>query len=225
MMAVTHVDPETALDTLVAAGAVDEAPDGSLSTTDEFERTLAVYHDIYGAVSTEEFHQTVVDLFGVNPESVEAHLDEYDVEQADVVAYLAAQSFLDIPVEQDLLAVMAGLLVEITPSSPVPDELTELDDEMYEAYLDAHPDTVVIVWRRFCEPCDVMKTALDDILERVPEGVVVAGVDGEATDDFCLQFDVEAAPTVLCFRGGELREHESGRQSPDEVAGVFDRVY
>ncbi|RDZ65376.1 thioredoxin [Haloferax sp. Atlit-12N] len=226
-MAATDIDadPETALETLIEAGAVDEAPDGTLSTTEEFEKTLAVYHDIYGAVSTEEFHQTVSDLFGVAPENVEARLDEFGVTRADVVAYLAAKSFLDVPVEQDSLLVMAGLLVEMTSSSPVPSALDELDDGTFESYLADHPDAVVLVWRRFCEPCDAMKEDLDAILDRVPDGVAAAGVDGEAADEFCRRFDVESAPTVLCVRDGELRERASGRQTPDEVSGLFDRVY
>ncbi|MBC9985685.1 thioredoxin [Haloferax sp. AS1] len=226
-MAATDIDadPETALETLIAAGAVDEAPDGTLSTTAEFEKTLAVYHDIYGAVSTEEFHRTVSELFGVAPENVEARLDEFGVTRADVVAYLAAKSFLDAPVGQDLLLVMAGLLVEITPSSPVPDALDELDDDFFESYLAAHPDAVVLVWRRFCEPCDAMKADLDAILDRVPDGVAAAGVDGEAADEFCRRFDVDSAPTLLCVRDGELRERASGRQTPAEVAAVLDRVY
>ncbi|RDZ37378.1 MULTISPECIES: co-chaperone YbbN [unclassified Haloferax] len=226
-MAATDIDadPETALETLIAAGAVDEAPDGTLSTTAEFEKTLAVYHDIYGAVSTEEFHRTVSELFGVAPENVEARLDEFGVTRADVVAYLAAKSFLDAPVGQDLLLVMAGLLVEITPSSPVPDALDEFDDDSFESYLAAHPDAVVLVWRRFCEPCDAMKADLDAILDRVPDGVAAAGVDGEAADEFCRRFDVDSAPTLLCVRDGELRERASGRQTPAEVAAVLDRVY
>ncbi|ELZ72727.1 thioredoxin family protein [Haloferax volcanii] len=226
-MAATDIDadPETALETLIEAGAVDEAPDGTLSTTAEFEKTLAVYHDIYGAVSTEEFHRTVSELFGVAPENVEARLDEFGVTRADVVAYLAAKSFLDAPVGQDHLLVMAGLLVEITPSSPVPDALDELDDDSFESYLAAHPDAVVLVWRRFCEPCDAMKADLDAILDRVPDGVAAAGVDGEAADEFCRRFDVDSAPTLLCVRDGELRERASGRQTPAEVAAVLDRVY
>ncbi|ELZ73237.1 thioredoxin [Haloferax prahovense DSM 18310] len=224
-MAATHADPETALETLIAAGAVDEAPDGTLSTTPEFEQTLAVYHDIYGAVSTEEFHRTVSDLFGVAPENVEERLDEFGVTRADVVAYLAAKSFLDVPVEQDSLLVMAGLLVEMTSSSPVPAALDELDDDTFESYLADHPDAVVFVWRRFCEPCDAMKEDLSAILDRVPDGVAAAGVDGETADEFCRSFEVDAAPTVLYVRDGELRERASGRQTPDEVAGFFDRVY
>lgn len=142
-----------------------------------------------------------------------------------MVAYLAAKSFLDAPVGQDLLLVMAGLLVEITPSSPVPDALDELDDDSFESYLAAHPDAVVLVWRRFCEPCDAMKADLDAILDRVPDGVAAAGVDGEAADEFCRRFDVDSAPTLLCVRDGELRERASGRQTPAEVAAVLDRVY
>ncbi|KAB1189024.1 MULTISPECIES: thioredoxin family protein [Haloferax] len=224
-MAATHSTPESALDTLIAAGAVDEAPDGTLTTSDEFEKTLAIYHDIYGAVSEEEFNNTVVELFGLDPDDVEAQLAEHDVGRADVVAYLAAQSFLDVPVGQDMLVLMANLLVEITPSSPVPAELTELDDDSYESFLAANPDAVITVWRRNCTPCDVMKEDLGDILEQVPEGVAVAGVDGEATGDFCRAFGVDAAPSFLWFRDGDLKEHESGRRSPVELSNVFDRVY
>ncbi|SEK47562.1 thioredoxin family protein [Haloferax larsenii] len=224
-MSATHPDPETALDTLIAADAVDEAPDGSLTTTEEFEKVLAIYHDVYGAISTEEFHQTVVDLFDVDPDSVEAHLEAYDVGRTDVVAYLAAQSFLDVPVGQDLLTVMASLLVEITPSSPVPDHLSELDDDAFEAFLESNPNAIVTVWRRFCTPCDGMKDDLDEILDRVPADVAVAGLDGEATDDFCRRYEVDTAPTVLCFRDGELRESASGRTSPDDVERLVDRVY
>ncbi|WP_396610272.1 thioredoxin family protein [Haloferax sp. S1W] len=224
-MSATHADPETALDTLISAGAVDEAADGTLTTTEEFEKVLAIYHDIYGAVSTEEFHQTVVDLFGVDPDSVEAHLEANGVDRTDVVAYLAAQSFLDIPVGQELLTHMASVLVQITPSSPVPDALPELDDDSSEAFLDSNPDAVITVWRRFCTPCDAMKEDLDEILESIPASVAVAGLDGEATDDFCRTFDVDSAPTVLCFRDGELQESASGRMSPDGVARLVDRVY
>ncbi|WP_411968155.1 thioredoxin family protein [Haloferax sp. YSSS75] len=218
-------DPETALETLIAAEAVEEASDGTLSTTEEFEKTLAIYHDIYGAVSTAEFHNTVAELFGLDAETAEERIEEFEVGREDVVAYLAAQSYLDVPVEQDLLIVMAGLLVEITPSSPVPEQLTELDDDSYEAFLDENPDAVVTVWRRNCAPCDKMKAELDAILERVPDGVAIAGVDGEAVGDFCRAFDVDAAPSVLCFGDGDLKEHESGRRTPDEVSDIFGRVW
>ncbi|WP_416839095.1 thioredoxin family protein [Haloferax sp. DFSO52] len=218
-------DPETALETLISAGAVDEAPDGTLSTTADFEKTLAIYHDIYGAVSTEEFNNTVAELFGLDPETATERIDEFGIEREDVVAYLAAQSYLDIPVEQNLLIVMAGILVEITPSSPVPAELRELDDDSYEAFLDDNPDAVVTVWRRNCAPCDEMKAEMDAILERVPDGVSIAGLDGEAAGDFCRTYDVDAAPSVLCFLDGDLKEHESGRRSPDELSDIFGRVY
>ncbi|KAB1196871.1 MULTISPECIES: thioredoxin family protein [Haloferax] len=220
-----HADPETALDTLIAAGAVEEAPDGTLTTTDEFEKTLAIYHDIYGAVSNEEFENTVAELFGLDSETANERIEKFDIGREDVVAYLATQSFLDIPVEQDLLVVMAGLLVEITPSSSVPEELTELADDTFEAFLEENPDAVITVWRRNCAPCDAMKEELDALLERVPDGVAIAGVDGEEVGEFCRTFDVDAAPSILCFRAGDLKEHESGRRSPDEVSDIFGRVY
>lgn len=224
-MAATHPDPETALDTLIAAGAVDESADGTLTTTEPFEKVLSLYHDVYGSVSTEEFHTTVTDLFGIDPAVVETRIDELEIDRTDVVAYLALKSFFERPVDQELLAVMAEVVVEITPSSCVPDVITELDDDSYASFLDANPDAVLTVWRRFCDPCEAMKEDLEDVLDRLPAGVTIAGVDGEATDNFCRTFDVGSAPTLLCFADGELVEIESGRQSVAEVQQLLDRVY
>lgn len=146
-MIATNIDasPETTFKTLIAAGVVDGVPDGTLSTMVGFEKMLIVYYDIHGAVSTEGFYRTISELFGVAPENVEARLDEFGVARADVVVYFVAKSFLDASVGQDLLLAITDLFVEIAPSSPVPDALDELDGDLFESHLAAHPDTVVLM--------------------------------------------------------------------------------
>ncbi|WP_410765275.1 thioredoxin family protein [Haloferax sp. DFSO60] len=224
-MATAHTDPETALDTLIEAGAVDESDSGELTVTDEFQKVLALYHDIYGAVSNDEFYSTVGDIFNLSPDEAEVEVDKRGISREDVIAYLAAKSFLDIPVEQELLSVMASIIVELEPSSSVPEGMFELTDSTYESFLDVNDEAVVTVWKRFCEPCDAMKAELDEILDRLPSDVAVAAVDGEAQDDFCQAFDITAAPTVACFRDGSLVEQESGQMTPDEVEEFVARSF
>ncbi|MFC6724147.1 hypothetical protein ACFQE1_07120 [Halobium palmae] len=68
-------------------------------------------------------------------------------------------------------------------------------------------------------------TVGDEILAAVPEGVAVAGVDGEDCFDFRLEYEVNAAPAVVCLRDGEHRLTETGRRSPAAFAELFDGVY
>jgi thiol-disulfide isomerase/thioredoxin len=218
-------DPEAALDRLIDAGVVDEDDDGTLATTEAYERTRAVYHDTYGGADAETLATTLADVFGVDADTAAAYVDDHDVGPQDLVAYLSLQSELDPVPDRATLATMASLVVEIGPGSPVPDRLEALDDEGYESFLNANPDALVTVWKTGCHPCDAMKDDLDEILERVPEGVAVAGVDGESVPSFRLEYGVDSAPAVLAFVDGELVESLSGRRSPFALGQFFSVVY
>lgn len=225
MSANANVDLEAALDRLVEAGVVDEADDGALTTTAEYERARSVYNDTYGHADEETLTKALSDLFGVDVDTAATYVDENDVGPADLVAYLSLQSVLDPVPDRQTLAVMAALVVDIDPGSPVPDQLEEHDDDSYEAFLEEHPDAVLTVWKTGCHPCDAMKDDLDEILERVPDGVAVAGLDGESVPSFRLAYGVDSAPAVLAFESGELVESLSGRRSPYALEQFFSVVY
>jgi thiol-disulfide isomerase/thioredoxin len=220
-----NVDVESALDRLVDADAVDEADDGTLTTTTAFEDTRRVYHDTYAHMGEEGFHSTVADLFDIDRDEVAAHVDATGITREELVAYLSIQSFLDDPPDRGTLAVMADIVVQIGPGSPVPSAVREVTDEDYETFLDAEPEAIVTVWKHGCDPCDAMKEEFDAILDAVPDGVAVAGVDGEAAADFRRSFDVSAAPAVLLFHDGDLQRTLTGRKSPAELAEAFESVY
>ncbi|AZH25134.1 thioredoxin family protein [Haloplanus aerogenes] len=131
----------------------------------------------------------------------------------------------DDDVDDERLATMASLVAEISPGSPVPERVEELDDESWRAFLDDHPDAVVTVWRHDCAPCEALKEDLDAVLSELPDGVAVAGVDGESVPNFRRTFDVDSAPAVCCFCGGDLADTLTGRQSTDTYADRFAELY
>lgn len=220
-----NVDVESALDRLIDADAVDEADDGTLTTTTAFEDTRRVYHDTYAHMGEEGFHSTVADLFDIDRDEVAAHVDATGITREELVAYLSVRSFLDDPPDRGTLAVMADIVVQIGPGSPVPSAVREVTDDDYETFLEAEPEAIVTVWKHGCDPCEAMKEEFDAILDVVPGGVAVAGVDGEAAADFRRAFDVSAAPAVLLFRDGDLQRTLTGRKSPAELADAFESVY
>jgi len=211
---------ESALDRLVETGVVDERPDGTLVTTEEFEAARRVYRDTYANADDAQFRRTVAETFGVSETSATDRIDDGAVTREDLVVTLSLRAVID-ETNEERLAAMATLVGEITPASPVPEGVRELDDEEWTAFLADHADAVVTVWRRDCAPCDALKDELDAVLGALPDGVAVAGVDGESVPDFRRAFDVNTAPAVCCFRDGDLVTTVTGRESPSRYAEAF----
>jgi len=241
---------EDALDHLVDAGLVAERDDGGLVTTEEFESARRVYRDTYGTVDDAAFRQTVADVFGVDEGTAAERIESGAITRDDLVAYLSVRSAFDgeasetprepgetgdgaeprsagsrPEADDERLATMATLVAELSPGSPVPERLTELDDDSWRDFLADHPDAVVTVWRHDCAPCEALKEDLDGILSELPDCVAVAGVDGDSVPDFRREFGVDAAPAVCCFRDGDLVATLTGRQSPDAYADRFADCY
>lgn len=224
-------DPSETLDRtelvgrLVEAEVLTERADGQLVARPEFERVHDTYRRKHRNTDDEAFRDAIADAFWIDPEEAAARIEETGVTRAELAAYEALRAFLDDDPETVELASMAAIVVGANPPSPVPDALTELDDETYEPYLDAHPDVVVFAWKRDCPPCEAMKEELGDILDALPDDHAVAGVDGGLSAGFRAEFDLTVAPSVLCFRGGDPVETAEGRQRPDDVAALVERVY
>lgn len=224
-MAAIDTDPEDAVDRLIEAGIVHEAADGTLTRTESFQETQAIYHDTYAALGTDTLQENIVDVFDVSPEAAAERIERGEVTQQDLIAYLALQSDLDPVPEQETLAVMSEIVTQLGSASPVPAALDEIDDETAEAFLSANPDAIVTVWKRFCDPCDEMKADIDAILERIPDHVAVAGIEGEACDEFVNRYEATAAPALVVFRDGTHQRTATGRRDPAGVSTIVDELF
>lgn len=218
-------DTDALLDRLIDAGVVVEHDDGTLETTPEYEETRSVYHDTYAGIPEREFHDTLIEVFDLDPETADEEIAQQGVTRDELVAFLALRSFLEEPPETLRLAMLARLTATVAPASAVPPALREVDDGEYRSFLDEHPDALLTVWKTNCAPCDAMKGDLAEILDAVPDGVAVAGVDGGVVSEFRQEFEVNAAPAVLYFRDGSLVESETGRKTGDELVDRFAEIY
>ena len=212
-------DPEALFDALVEEDVLAVGDDGEVRPTDAFEDTQAIYHDSYLGVGEREFHEAVAATFGLPDADAAADLvAERGIDRGEFVCYLAVKSHLDRAVAPEDLAAMAGMVWEAVPDSPVPPAVADVTDDP-ESFLDDRDRAVVSVWKRFCDPCDALKADLDAVLSAVPDGVAVAGVDGEVAGEFCETHGVEAAPRFVAADGPERRTvHET---DADEVAAAL----
>jgi thiol-disulfide isomerase/thioredoxin len=223
---IENLTPEERYELLVDVGVFVENEDGTVEVSEAYDAERGVYHDTYGDASDERFHETLADLFDLTVEEAAEQAAELGITREELVAYFALRGYFkrqatDVEVAHAELLAMAGQAAGVAPTSPVPDAMPELDDEGYERFLEEHPDAVLFVWKLHCQPCDAMKSDLEAILEAVPEGVAVAGVDGESVRAFREEFGVDAAPATITVAGGEMVECVTGRKRPDQLAELF----
>ena len=219
-------DPEERIDYLIDRGVLVEFDDGTVARTDGFQADLEVYEDSYLDASDEAFAETVGDVFDLPAEEAAERIEETGMTRGELAAFLALRSFLDDPDRsRDELVLLAAMVVVTEPATPVPSELHELDDDTFEDYLAEQGDVVVVVFKRNCPPCETMKEDLPAVLEALPEGVSVAGVDGDEVSEFRRRFEVSVAPTTLLFADGELEASTEGATQPEGLAQVFEAVY
>jgi thiol-disulfide isomerase/thioredoxin len=214
---------------LLDCGVLVEEGD-ELRASEAYDAERGVYQDTYADASDETFHETLADLFDLSVEEAAAQAEELEITREQLVAYMSLRGYFkrqapDTEVSHDELLHLAVLAAGVEPTSPVPDALQEIGDEDYESFIETNGDAVIFVWRLHCGPCDTMKKNLDEILERVPDGVAVAGIDGESVADFRREFDLDTAPATLTFSDGELVDCVTGRGTPDQVAELFEVAF
>lgn len=218
-------DGESLVETLFAHDILREDAAGFVHTTSDFEATRAIYHDTYGHADDEAFRETVANLFDIPEADAAERIEAGDVTRESLVTYLSLKSDLPQSVDAADLAAMADIVTEVTPESPVPDDLIELTDDSAVSFLAEHPDCVVVSFKHYCAPCQTLKQHLEELQAAVPDSVTWAGVDGESATSFCSEHDVEAAPTTLLFRDGDLVESKRGWAGAERLIEALEDVY
>lgn len=219
-------DPEARLDYLLEHEVLVESDDGTIATTQAFQADLEVYEVSYLDVPEETFVETVASVFDLARERAAERIDETGMTRQELATFLALRSYLDDPERsRDELALMAAMVTGVQPASPVPPELTELDDANYEEYVGERGDAVVIVFKRNCAPCDVLKESLPEMTDAAPDGVSFAGIDGEDAPAFRRDYEVSVAPTTLVFSEGDLVERFEGGTPVETLVEAFATVY
>ncbi|ESS12976.1 MAG: thioredoxin [uncultured archaeon A07HR60] len=220
-------NPDTLLDELHEEGVVcTTAAANEFSTTEEFEGDRQVYYDTYKPMSDEHFHQSVADVFDLASAAEAAdRVAELGVSREEFATFLTLRTSLDGAYDTLELTTMAQMATELNPETPVPDDVTHLDDDSYESFVTDHDRCIISVWKLFCGPCDAMKAELDDVLAAFPDDAPVGGIAGERSPDFRESIDVNAAPAFVLFDAGEPVEIITGRTDPSALADRSTEVY
>ncbi len=100
-------------------------------------------------------------------------------------------------------------------------------------FTDANFDTEVLrsdkpvlvdFWAEWCMPCRMLSPTIDAVAEEYAGQVKVGKVDTDANREISFRYGISAIPTVILFKGGEVRKKFVGLTSKDDLARAVGEV-
>ena len=76
---------------------------------------------------------------------------------------------------------------------------------------------VVDFWAQWCPPCHMLSPVLAEIAAELREELIVAKVNVDENPSLSARYNIRAIPTLLFFKGGQLRDQVTGMTSKKDL--------
>lgn len=83
---------------------------------------------------------------------------------------------------------------------------------------------LVDFWAPWCAPCRQIAPMIEQLATENVGAVKVGKVNIDENSKYAQQFDVQAIPTLLLFKGGQVFERMQGAQPKPRVQAMLDRA-
>ena len=102
-------------------------------------------------------------------------------------------------------------------------DLLEFSDDTFQAeVLEAAEPVLVDFWAPWCGPCKQMMPTIEDIAGQYSGKVRVGKMNTDENQATSQAYNINAIPTVLLFKGGEVVERLTGYREKAELQGLID---
>ena len=103
------------------------------------------------------------------------------------------------------------------------ENIVQFSDANFEAeVLNSETPVLVDFWAEWCGPCRMLAPVIDDIAEEYKGKVKVGKLDTDANRNSAMRFSINAIPTVLVFKKGQLVQRLQGLRGKKDFKAALD---
>src|SRR5688572_3004346 len=101
--------------------------------------------------------------------------------------------------------------------------VTEFTDSNFQnEVLSAGVPVLVDFWAEWCMPCRMLTPTIEQLAQEYSGKVKVGKLDTDNNRDVSVKYGIQAIPTVILFKNGEVKRKFVGLQSKGDFAAALD---
>ncbi len=105
------------------------------------------------------------------------------------------------------------------------DNLLELSDDNFESeVLNSDKPVLVDFWAEWCMPCRMLAPTIDELAGEYEGKVKVGKLDTDSNRDTSLKYNINAIPSVLLFKDGEVVQRFVGVTAKPQFKEELDKL-
>ena len=98
--------------------------------------------------------------------------------------------------------------------------------ERFEELIKNNPGLILVdFYATWCGPCKTMHPILENVKARVGDKARIIKIDVDQQQALAMQYNVQAIPTLLLFKGGQVIWRQSGVMQPAQLAALIEQNY
>lgn len=102
--------------------------------------------------------------------------------------------------------------------------VAELDGNTFESFVKSNAIAVVDCWAPWCGPCRRMGPIVDEAAADLEGRAAVAKLNTDENGAIAEKYRIDAIPTLLFFKNGELAETLVGLRPKEDIIAIVDRL-
>ncbi|MBA3961774.1 MAG: thioredoxin [Chthoniobacterales bacterium] len=100
-----------------------------------------------------------------------------------------------------------------------------IDEANFENEVTKSDQPVLVdFWAEWCGPCKMIAPILDEIAKEKAGTIKVAKVNVDNNQSLSMRYNVRSIPTLLFFKGGEVRDQVTGMTSKKDLLSRLDAL-
>lgn len=97
--------------------------------------------------------------------------------------------------------------------------------EKFEDLIKDNEPVLVDFFATWCGPCKMMHPILEELSGKVGEKAKIYKIDIDKNQRLAAIYNVRSVPTLMIFKGGELKWKASGVHSADDLQAELSKYY